>query len=500
MRSIAFVLLFSLSALAVPSKLWGLKGDNWEPSGRLPDFSYAGYACGERPIPDVPVLVNVREFGATGDGKSDDSAAFLAAIESLGKSGKAGALLIPAGRYRISEILEITRSGVVLRGEGSRKSILVFSKPLNDIRPNMGATTGGRPTSNYSWSGGLVWFKGRNKGKDIGRVTETAARGAREIVLAKPSKLKPGDWIELSQRDDAEKSLIRHLYSGDPGDIAKIRPSSHSTKFVTRVSAVDGRRLSLERPLRCDYRPQWKAQVRRYEPSVSTSGIEALGFEFPARSYQGHFTELGFNAVAFNGVAHCWARDLRIVNADSGIFASGEFCTFSDLHFVLDGATPQPKQRVFGHHGITMNGQDNLLTRFHIDQRFVHDITVTGGAGNVASAGRGVDLCFDHHERAPYENLFTQLDLGKGSRMWKGGGGHALGRHCGAGGTFWNIQAEQPQKYPKDFGPASINLIGIETQEKAETSPKGRWFEPIPPTQLRPANLHQAQLKRRLER
>ena len=36
------------------SLLWGEDGAAWEPAGRLPDFSFAGYRCGEDPIPDVP--------------------------------------------------------------------------------------------------------------------------------------------------------------------------------------------------------------------------------------------------------------------------------------------------------------------------------------------------------------------------------------------------------------------------------------------------------------
>lgn len=48
------------------SALWGVAGEAWAPTSRLPDFSYAGYHAGERPIPDVPVAANVRDFGARG--------------------------------------------------------------------------------------------------------------------------------------------------------------------------------------------------------------------------------------------------------------------------------------------------------------------------------------------------------------------------------------------------------------------------------------------------
>ena len=40
----------------------------------------------------------------------------------------------------------------------------------------------------------------------------------------------------------------------------------------------------------------------------------------------------------------------------------------------------------------------------------------SASAGNVVAGGRGLDLCFDHHKYAPHANLFTDLDLGQGSR------------------------------------------------------------------------------------
>lgn len=494
-RAACFGCLVAAAPAVEHSALWGADGSAWDPAGRLPDVSFAGYACGEKPPPTVPVVADVRKFGAKGDGMTDDSAAFLAAIGQTAK----GAILVPPGRYVIRQILEIRKSGVVLRGAGPERSVLVCPEPLNDIRPDWGETTTGLRTSNYSWSGGIVWFKGGERGERIGAVGAPAKRGDRRIRLDDaPKDLAAGSWIEVRVADDAAKSLLRHLYSEDPGKLDRIKPASHRTAFVTRVSGVRGDELAIERPLRFDLRPEWKPEVREWRPSVSQSGIESLGFEFPARDYGGHFSDLGHNAVAFSGVAHCWARDLAITNADSGIFVGGRFCTVESIVCRLAGA--REHKGSFGHHGVTLGGHDNLLTRFRFDQRFIHDITVSGGSGNVASGGSGLDLAFDHHKRAPYDNVFTDLDLGKGSRMWKCGGGADLGRHCGAYGTFWNIRAKTPQVHPGGFGPPSINLVAVETREATRTAPQGRWIEAIAPASVHPSNLHEAQLARRLGR
>ncbi|MDP6544115.1 MAG: glycosyl hydrolase family 28-related protein [Phycisphaerae bacterium] len=148
------ILLFGTNSVCAQStsRLWGRTGEKWNPKGRLPDFSHAGYHSGAKAIPTVKQVADVKMFGAKGDGRSDDSDAFIKALAAV----KSGAIYIPPGRYKITKIIEIRKSGIVLRGAGANKTILVFPKPLNDIKPNMGSTTSGRPTSNYSWGGGFI--------------------------------------------------------------------------------------------------------------------------------------------------------------------------------------------------------------------------------------------------------------------------------------------------------------------------------------------------------
>ncbi len=100
---------------------------------------------------------------------------------------------------------------------------------------------------------------------------------------------------------------------------------------------------------------------------------------------------------------------------------------------------PDKQSRCTGHHGITLFFEDNLSEDFEFRTKFIHDLTVSGSAGNVFRRGRGVDVSFDHHKRAPHSNLFTNIDAGEGSRMHLCGGGAALGRHSGGGrrsGTY----------------------------------------------------------------
>ena len=189
------------------SKLWGRNGELWSPTSRLPDFSYAGCGRGEQPLRALKADVSVKEFGAVGDGKTDDTQAFKKAIEqSPGKT-----LLVPAGRYRITDFLYIRHSGTSLLGESPAKSILFFPTPLNTIKPNMGATTTGQPTSNYSWSGGFVYVTGSSSRDMLAEVTAPAKRGRRLLSVSKPGAFTVGQDVRLSLRDTERQSLAKCL-------------------------------------------------------------------------------------------------------------------------------------------------------------------------------------------------------------------------------------------------------------------------------------------------
>lgn len=68
---------------------------------------------GRPTIPDN--ALNVRHFGARGDGKTDDTKAIFAALKKV-KKGQT--LVFPSGTYRHSEVLPVTTPGVALQGPG----------------------------------------------------------------------------------------------------------------------------------------------------------------------------------------------------------------------------------------------------------------------------------------------------------------------------------------------------------------------------------------------
>lgn len=492
----------AMAAHADHSRLWGKEGEAWFAESRIPDFSFAGYRAGQAAIPDVPVQTNVRDFGATGDGETDDSEAFLQAIQATAN----GAILIPAGRYKLTRQLVLSRSGVVLRGEGEEKTTLAFAAPLS-LAVGDGKTLA--PGNSWSWSGGMIAVSGHDRGRCLAQVAAPARRGERRLEVDAADAVRPGQWVRLKMTD-TDGSLARHLHAGQV-DGSGAYPGKILVDFSAPVEAIEGQTLILERPLRTDVEMHWRPEVYDVDASVEECGIEHLAIEFPGEAYAGHHQEPGYNAIGFEGASHCWVRNVHIVNADSGLFLRNrtKFCT---AHAIRFSATPgrlrtgygtdmgEPQTvPVGGHHGVSISGfaQDNLVADLRFEFLFIHDIGAEAwSAGNVYSRVKGSDLSIDHHRRAPYENLFTEIDGGQGTRLWQRGGDLSDGPPSGARETFWNVRAATPQALPA-FA-VQWTIVGITTHEPSRISNDGNWWEIIAPDQLEPANLYEAQLGRRI--
>lgn len=94
------------------------------------------------------VVYGVKHFGAKGDGVTDDTAAFQAAIDYVSTlvvaSTFGGAkLFVPAGAYNIAGTLSITRSFISLVGAGVQTTFLNFANGAQDCIVINGATAPG---------------------------------------------------------------------------------------------------------------------------------------------------------------------------------------------------------------------------------------------------------------------------------------------------------------------------------------------------------------------
>lgn len=475
------------------SALWGAAGEAWTPTSRLPDFSFAGYGMGERPLPDPPVVANVRDFGAVGDGLTDDSQAFLDALASA----PPGAILVPRGRYLLTRVLRIDRPGVVLRGEGPGRSVLLLPRSLHDVLGDAPAAAG--DDGHWSWGGAFLWLSGRDEGVRVTEIAARARRGDRRLVVSDARGLKPGDLIRVVQTA-ADSTLWAELNGGPvPVSTDLIEWSGGvMTNFITPISCVVGDTVWIERPLRVDVGPEREAALWTHAPTVRDVGVEGLTIDFtPPAPYEGHLVESGRNAIFLDDVFQFWIRDVEILNADGGILSDGPsaFGTIQGIRLGADGRTGAET----GHHGIALEGpNDVLVTDFRLDTRFRHDLTVDAlASGNVFEGGRGVDLAIDHHTSAPYENLFSDIDVGLGTRVWFSGGSvERGGPHAGVRETVWNLRTSAGAVPFPDYPQLTVvSFPGVQRPGRDD-----QWSEGKAGGILAPQSLYAAQLRTRLGR
>src|SRR5690349_15175638 len=146
------------------SSLWGVNGEKWNASGRLPDFSYAGYRAGEASLPKPSVRWDLkRDFHAHGDGHRDDTEALKTALQTI----KDGVLFIPEGSYLISKPIDIQKGNIVIRGAGQGRTILYFPNSLQDL---FGNSARGTEQSQWSFRPGVINVTGQDPINDDTRL------------------------------------------------------------------------------------------------------------------------------------------------------------------------------------------------------------------------------------------------------------------------------------------------------------------------------------------
>jgi sugar lactone lactonase YvrE len=83
------------------------------------------------------VYLTAQEFGATADGKADDSAAIQAAIDKAASSAHEGLVFVPSGRYRLTRSIYVW-PGVRVIGYGATRPFLVLADSTPGFQKGVG--------------------------------------------------------------------------------------------------------------------------------------------------------------------------------------------------------------------------------------------------------------------------------------------------------------------------------------------------------------------------
>jgi hypothetical protein len=236
-------------------------------------FTNAWRAAGyDGEIPAPARIVNVKDYGALGNGTASDSAAVNAAITAVSAGG--GVVFFPAGAYFLPAAVNVS-SGVVLRGERSFNTTLIFSNIWHCINIAKAQSAAFQP---------LV------SGYDL---------HSSNVVVTNAGIFQAGDYAEISESNDPAWS------ANDWASVGQI----------VRISAVSADTLTLQYPLRLQYQAGLNPSIRKIDP-VAEAGVENLRIQ---RVPTGTATDRN-NAftIDFYYAARCWVRGVECTNGFGG--------------------------------------------------------------------------------------------------------------------------------------------------------------------------------------
>ncbi|GAA1537553.1 glycosyl hydrolase family 28-related protein [Kribbella lupini] len=453
----------------------------------IPDISHAGYRGGERPRAPR-TIARVTDFGARPGSTADAAPAFNAAVQYAGTHG-GGTIVVPPGVYRLDSPIWIHWSNVVLKGSGRDRTILHFTRPLEEsYRPNLQPSL----QSRWSWTGGQIWViaperKAKSEAEDFAASegwllgdtlaeVSAASRGQRTLLVSSTANLAAGDLVVLETDNPADAGVLKHLAGDVPGTADYDWPvkapqlttgsAGQYIQYATlqwpvRIEAILGERLiRLAQPLRYDLKPSWPSRLRELGPTVHDVGVESLTIRNELKPMTIHNRHPGANGLCFQAVHDCWAADVRVENCDLGFgFTTTKAVTLTDV--VVGGRS--------AHHSFAcrMQAHDNLVDGFEIEAFAVplptgalhHGLNLEGlSAGNVWRRGRMAEGTFDTHRAMPFENARTDITLVNNGRV---GGSAASGPLFGARIAHWNVRITSGSPYAiqlADVAPRSLTV------------------------------------------
>lgn len=320
----------------------------------IPDFSAVGYMNSEIPIPTVAVVKIV--YPVAGDNRTNiQDAINQVANLTIGADGFRGAILFKKGTYYISDSINISTSGIVLRGEGTDTT--------------NGTKFVGTKTSQYS----LINFIG-SSGTAISYTTRKSITdsylplGAKQVTVASGHTFTVGNQVFLHRIPN--QNWIDLLTMAQWGWTASI----YDIYYERNVTSVNGNVIGLDAPVMDVIDPYYASgELMKFTSSrIQQCGIENLSIlsTYVSSEDEDH----GWEAVTFNNIINSWARNVDVyyfgftaVHPQSGTtWITVDNCKFIDpiskvlgerrYSFNIDG------QRVLVQNCTTRNGRHDYVT------------------------------------------------------------------------------------------------------------------------------------------
>jgi hypothetical protein len=291
-----------------------LRYDANERGDRVPDFSTCGYANGDRSIPAVPVRVVVSPVSG------DETARIQRALDYVGTlpadtNGIRGVVLLLKGRHELYGGLQITNSGIVLRGQGMNENGTVL----------VAAGTGRRT---------LIRIVGQN---ELSRHTEPGWQiaddyvsvGATSFQLKDVSGLTAGDQIRVIR--PCTKAWIDELGANEfgGGEGGGWKPGSRDLKWDRTITSITNNLVTVDAPITTALDKQFgggRVETFFWPGRISNAGVENLrmvsAFDTKNPKDENH----SWCAITMENVADAWVRQVTFLHFAGSAVAIYESC------------------------------------------------------------------------------------------------------------------------------------------------------------------------------
>jgi len=273
-----------------------------------PNWKQVGVQGG---IPDVPVVVNLSDLGATP--LTDISGLIGDAVEIASMAG-GGAILIDPGVYYIDELVTIRESNIVIRGSGREATRLVVRYSLANpdaMRRSEILDTWPEPAA--------FMFRGAPLEVLERPLVADGKRGDTELRLESIGDLQVGDKFVI--RAPVTERWQEYVYDQSRGAWGT-RVAYYDIKEIDSINNI----IKLNQPLRIEYPVIDGSNLRRMF-AIEYCGIESMTIE--------HTDTLPLHSVCSQWAWNCWVKDVRVLNSGrSGVhWSSAKWCEVRDSEF-----------------------------------------------------------------------------------------------------------------------------------------------------------------------
>jgi hypothetical protein len=318
-KKLANILLYPVTTLLLSSVAFAQAPSQWvyydanhhlqyqtdNQGNKILDFSFAGYQGGGVALPHLPVRATVHPSGG------DDTANIQSAIDQVSQlnpdvRGFRGAVLLVPGNYTLSTTLKINASGVLLRGSGSKDTVI---------------TMAGAPFLGISIAGTGSW---QNVGTPQNITDNFVPSGAHTVTVADASGFTVGQTVLIQRPVTAAWIHFMGMDTLMSGTTHQTWIGTNSIINTDRViQSINGNQLTFDATLTDSFDSQLligSVVGYTFPGRISQSGVEGLSMIAPAVNVDINSPQ--FLGLQMSAVINGWAQDLYFQDTQNTVTIS----------------------------------------------------------------------------------------------------------------------------------------------------------------------------------